>query len=113
MLSAFPCARVIVAVALLLAVAGCESWLGGASKKPLEGERIDVLRGGNSIAVDERIKDLKILLPKPDANEDWPRQAVIPIMRCTILPLPARLRGNGVQTSGKVRTTRPSCWPSR
>ena len=78
MLSAFPCARVIAAAGILLAVAGCESWFGGTTKKPLEGERIDVLRGGNTIAVDERIKDLKVLLPKPDVNENWPQAGGYP-----------------------------------
>jgi len=77
-LSAFPCARVIAAAGILLAVAGCESWFGGTTKKPLEGERIDVLRGGNTIAVDERIKDLKVLLPKPDVNENWPQAGGYP-----------------------------------
>lgn len=78
MLSAFPCARLITVAALLLVVAGCESWFGGSTKKPLEGERINVLRGGSAIAVDERIKDLKVLLPKPDVNEDWPQAGGYP-----------------------------------
>jgi outer membrane protein assembly factor BamB len=77
-LSVFPCSRIVTAAVLMLAVAGCESWFGGPVTKPLEGERIDVLRGASSITVDERIKDLKVLLPKPDVNEDWPQAGGYP-----------------------------------
>ena len=77
-MSAFPFARIVAIAALALTLAGCSGWLGGSVKKPLEGERIDVLRGGNTIAVDERIKDLKVLLPKPDVNLDWPQAGGYP-----------------------------------
>lgn len=73
-----PTVRIVALAALMLAVAGCEGWLGGAVKKPLEGERIDVLRGGRSVAVDDRIKDLKVVLPRPEVNEDWPQAGGYP-----------------------------------
>lgn len=62
----------------MLAVAGCEGWFGGSEQKPLEGERIDVLRGGGALKVDERIKDLRVALPRPDLNEDWPQAGGYP-----------------------------------
>lgn len=65
--------RFVCMAVLAFAVSGCGSWLGGVTKKPLEGERIDVLRGGRTVQVDERIKDLKIALPRPNVNEDWPQ----------------------------------------
>ena len=77
-MSAFPFPRIVAVAALMLAVAGCEGWLGGSLQKPLEGERIDVLRGGRSVAVDERIKDLRVQLPRPEANDDWPQAGGYP-----------------------------------
>lgn len=62
----------------MLLLAGCEGWLGASENKPLEGERIDVLRGGGVVTVDERIKDLKVLLPRPDVNAEWPQAGGYP-----------------------------------
>ncbi len=75
---ALPFTRLVAVAALMLVVAGCGSWLGGGEKKPLQGERIDVLRGGRTVAVDQRIKDLKVQLPKPEVNEDWPQAGGYP-----------------------------------
>lgn len=70
--------RIVAVAAGLLLLAGCESWLGGSVDKPLEGERIDVLRGGGVVTVDERIKDLKVVLPRPDVNAEWPQAGGYP-----------------------------------
>ena len=66
-----------IAVAMLV-LSGCSDWLGGTVNKPLEGERIEVLRGGDGITTDERIKDLKVILPRPDANDEWPQAGGYP-----------------------------------
>ena len=66
-----------IAVAMLV-LSGCSDWLGGTVNKPLEGERIEVLRGGDGIRTDERIKDLKVILPRPDANDEWPQAGGYP-----------------------------------
>jgi outer membrane protein assembly factor BamB len=76
--AAFPRGRLVAVMATMLLLAGCADWLGGSVNKPLEGERIDVLRGGGAVAVDERIKDLKILLPRPDVNDEWPQAGGYP-----------------------------------
>jgi len=75
---AFPKARFIGLAAVTLLLAGCDTWLGSDENKRLQGQRIDVLRGGGAIKVDERIKDLKILLPRPDVNAEWPQAGGYP-----------------------------------
>jgi outer membrane protein assembly factor BamB len=76
--AAFPSIRIATVVAAMLVLAGCESWLGGKVNKPLEGERIEVLRGGGAISVDERIKGLKVVLPRPEVNAEWPQAGGYP-----------------------------------
>lgn len=78
MFAAISNVRFVAVAAAMLLLAGCEGWLGGSVNKPLEGERIDVLRGGGAVVVDERIKDLKILLPRPDVNDEWPQAGGYP-----------------------------------
>lgn len=78
MIAAFPKVRAVAVTMTMLLLAGCEGWLGASENKPLEGERIDVLRGGGVVTVDERIKDLKVLLPRPDANAEWPQAGGYP-----------------------------------
>ena len=41
-------ARIALVTASLLVLSGCGNWWGGTAEKPLEGERIDVLRGGSN-----------------------------------------------------------------
>lgn len=71
-------ARIAVVAASVLLLAGCGSWFGGTAEKPLEGERIDVLRGGSNLQTDRRIRDLDVLLPRPEVNADWPQAGGYP-----------------------------------
>jgi len=59
-------------------LAGCGDWLGRTDEKTLPGERIEVLRGTGLILADDRVADLDVLLPKPEANEDWPQAGGYP-----------------------------------
>lgn len=78
MFTVFRPARIVVAAAVALSLTGCESWLGGSVDKPLPGERIEVLRGGGALSVDDRIKDIKVLMPRPEVNQDWPQAGGYP-----------------------------------
>lgn len=71
-------ARIALVTASLLVLSGCGNWWGGAAEKPLEGERIDVLRGGSNLKTDRRISDLDVLLPRPEVNQDWPQAGGYP-----------------------------------
>ena len=70
--------RIALVTASLLVLSGCGSWWGAAAEKPLEGERIDVLRGGSNLKTDRRISDLDVLLPRPEVNQDWPQAGGYP-----------------------------------
>ena len=69
--------RFTVLLVLTLLV-GCGDWLGKKEEKPLPGERIEVLRGTGLILADDRVADLDVLLPKPEANEAWPQAGGYP-----------------------------------
>ena len=71
-------ARIALVTASLLVLSGCGNWWGGTAEKPLEGERIDVLRGGSNLKTDRRISDLDVLLPRPEVNQDWPQAGGYP-----------------------------------
>jgi len=89
---AVPKAQFIGFAALMILLAGCDSWLGASENKPLLGERIGVLRGVGEIAIDERIQDLKILLPRPNLNDDWPQAGGYPNHAMHHLAAPGPLR---------------------
>ncbi|MBI5163362.1 MAG: PQQ-binding-like beta-propeller repeat protein [Magnetospirillum sp.] len=57
----------------VLALAGCESWLGESSKPPLPGKRISVLSKERLIEPETKGKPATILLPPPEPNDDWPQ----------------------------------------
>jgi outer membrane protein assembly factor BamB len=62
----------------LLALSGC-SWFEEEKAKPLEGERIPVLLSLDQTATpDPRIADLRVRLPKPDANSAWAQSGGTP-----------------------------------
>ncbi len=65
-----------------LALHGCadaKSWLGmGSYKQPLPGTRVSVLQLKESLNVDPALADVKVLLPKPFANPDWPQAGGYP-----------------------------------
>jgi len=71
-----------VALVVLTAVAlgGCAmfdtigGWFsGGGSKSKLRGERISVMANAESISPDTEMKDVKVVLPPPYKNPDWPQ----------------------------------------
>ena len=58
---------------LVLALSGCDSWIGGGSnKKPLPGKRISVLALDRTVEADPKLGDLAVRLPRPYRNPDWP-----------------------------------------
>ncbi len=65
-----------------LALYGCadaKSWLGmGSYKQPLPGTRVSVLQLNQSLAADPALADVKVLLPQPFANPDWPQAGGYP-----------------------------------
>src|ERR1051325_8283049 len=78
-----PAALTPVALALAaLALYGCadaKSWLGiGSYKQPLPGTRVSVLQLNQSLSADPALADVKVLLPQPYANPDWPQAGGYP-----------------------------------
>ena len=72
--------RLALALALVLAVAGCESYnpFGSKEEPKLEGERIAVLLENPDIEPDPLIADLDVVLPAPQTNADWPQSGGVP-----------------------------------
>ncbi len=64
-------------LALVLLLGGCESlgldFLGAPEAPPLPGERISVLRLDRSLVPDDELADLRVRLPQPYSNPDWPQ----------------------------------------
>lgn len=60
--------------AMLPALAGCgaDDWFGEPDKPPLPGKRISVLVHDTELSPD-RGKSVDIVLPRPEANADWPQ----------------------------------------
>jgi outer membrane protein assembly factor BamB len=58
---------------VLLALGGCDSWLGENKPPPLPGKRISVLSRENLVEPDIGGALPKIILPPPEDNEDWPQ----------------------------------------
>ncbi|HZT17750.1 MAG TPA: PQQ-binding-like beta-propeller repeat protein [Dongiaceae bacterium] len=64
----------LLAAAALSGCATAKSWLGfGTYQKPLPGKRISVLQLNSSLAADPALADVKVELPQPFANPDWPQ----------------------------------------
>lgn len=57
-------------------LAGCGegTWLGEREPPPLEGTRVPVLLAGEGATADPRLAELKVVLPPPVLNPDWPQQ---------------------------------------
>lgn len=70
MAKAFVAATVLVAA---LGLSGCDSFFGESEGPPLPGERISVLRLNRSLIADPAISDLRVRLPEPYANAEWPQ----------------------------------------
>lgn len=64
---------------LALGLGACGSdWFGSSKKKPLPGERIEVLTRDVSVKADPRLDDLDVRIPRPDENADWPQSGGTP-----------------------------------
>jgi len=65
-----------------LTLSGCteaKNFLGfGSYKKPLPGTRVSVLQLNQSLAADAALADVKVVLPQPFANPDWPQAGGYP-----------------------------------
>ncbi len=56
-----------------LLLAGCDTFFGESEGPPLPGERISVLSLSRSLAADPALADLRVRLPEPYANAEWPQ----------------------------------------
>ena len=69
--------RLVVLVLAAGLLAGCQtakSFLGfGSYQAPLPGKRVSVLQLNTSLVADPALADVKVLLPEPFANPDWPQ----------------------------------------
>jgi len=68
----------VLALPVMLAVAGCSGWLGSVEAPPLPGQRISVLSLETSLQPDPRVADLAVRLPRPYVNPDWPQPGGYP-----------------------------------
>lgn len=55
------------------ALAACDTFFGESEGPPLPGERISVLRLNRSLIADTALSDLRVRLPEPYANAEWPQ----------------------------------------
>jgi outer membrane protein assembly factor BamB len=76
MMSARP--LLLLALLLLAACSGANSWFGGEKKAPLPGKRVPVMLLERPLAPDPRLADLPIRLPPPAVNPDWPQAGGVP-----------------------------------
>jgi outer membrane protein assembly factor BamB len=74
--------RLACVLALAIGLAGCQeakSFLGfGTYKKTMPGQRVSVLQLNSSMVADPALADVKVLLPQPSANPDWPQPGGYP-----------------------------------
>jgi outer membrane protein assembly factor BamB len=69
--------RICLVAFLAVGLAGC-GMFSGSKKKPLPGERIEVLTRDASVKADPRLADLDVRIPRPDENPDWPQSGGTP-----------------------------------
>ena len=69
--------RLAVALATVALLSGCataKDFLGiGTYQKPLPGQRVSVLQLSSNQTADPALADVKVLLPQPFANPEWPQ----------------------------------------
>ena len=72
--------RLALVIAAGLTAAGCDSIknLVGSDDPPLQGRRFAVLPTPDVLRADTRISDVRIVLPRPAQNADWPQHAGYP-----------------------------------
>ncbi len=56
----------------LMALGGCDKWLGGNEDPPLPGTRISILAHERALSPDPQAANSEILLPRPTVNANWP-----------------------------------------
>ncbi len=72
-------APLLLAAAILSGCAEAKSFLGfGTYKAPLPGTRVSVLQLNQSLVADPALADVKVLLPQPFDNPDWPQAGGYP-----------------------------------
>ncbi len=64
--------------AAVLAVAGCDSFLGSPEEAALEGERIAVLQRADGVEVDPALAGVPPQLPDPISTAEWPQAGGLP-----------------------------------
>jgi outer membrane protein assembly factor BamB len=68
--------RLMPLVLAILMISGCETFndiVGKKKKPPLPGERIAIMLHERDNNPDPKVSDLRVLLPRPVANRDWPQ----------------------------------------
>ena len=63
--------RAVLACAALLALSGCGIFKGGGKKTPVLGDRVPILMAESEATADKTLADVQVLLPPPEANENW------------------------------------------
>jgi outer membrane protein assembly factor BamB len=84
---------VLLAAALLAGCAEAKSFLGiGSYKAPLPGKRISALQLNTTLSADPALASVKVMLPQPFANPDWPQPGGYSNHAMYHLALPESLR---------------------
>src|ERR1700737_283157 len=65
---------------------------GGGTKSKLKGERISVMTSDESISPDTEISAMKVVLPPPYKNPDWPQPGGYPANAMYHLEAPGPLK---------------------
>jgi outer membrane protein assembly factor BamB len=100
--------RTLALVVLAATLGGCGitdtigGWFsGGGSKSKLKGERISVMTSDESISPDTEISALKVVLPPPYKNTDWPQPGGYPANAMYHLEAPGPLKRAWETDAGK------------
>src|SRR5919108_164878 len=60
-------------IAASMSLTACDTFFGEEDGPPLPGERISVLRLNRTLVADPAISDLRVRLPEPYPNSEWPQ----------------------------------------
>ncbi len=63
----------LAALVAALGLAACDTFCGAEEGPPLPGERVSVLRLNRTLLADPALSDLRVRLPEPYANAEWPQ----------------------------------------
>jgi outer membrane protein assembly factor BamB len=99
---------IALVAALSLALAGCSTvdtvsgWFsGGGHKSKLKGERISVMSSESSLAPDDQLANVNVVLPAPYRNDAWPNAGGYPANAMYHLEAKGSLQQIWAQDSGK------------